>query len=189
MLIEWDQTVFEWINVGLSSSFLDYLLIPMRNKYTWIPVYVFIIAFAIFNHKIKGYYFVVFLILTVGLSDFVSNSLVKKTVQRPRPCHVLTAPKIDLKIKCGSGYSFTSNHATNHFALAMFLFLALGKSPVYKQRYLLFLWAALVAFAQVYVGVHYPIDILSGALLGSVIALIIFKLYHHFLKGFLQKYA
>ena len=189
MLIEWDQAIFEWINVGLSSSFLDHLLVPIRNKYVWIPLYIFIISFAVFNQKVKGYYFVLFLIFTVGLSDFVSNRLIKKTVQRPRPCHVLSAPDIDLKIRCGSGYSFTSNHATNHFALAVFLFLALAKTPVKKQRFLLLIWAGMIAIAQVYVGVHYPIDILCGAILGSILAIVTYAMYRRFSLGYLQKYA
>ena len=66
---------------------------------------------------------------------------------------------------CGSGYSFTSSHATNHFAIALFLVLLWGRKHPFL-RYLFPLWAASIALAQVYVGVHYPLDIFVGSLLG-----------------------
>ncbi len=90
-------------------------------------------------------------------------------MQRPRPCqNEALKEEVRLLVPCGSGYSFTSNHATNHFALAVFFAGTLG--VFFKRwRWLLFLWAALVAYAQVYVGVHYPLDVAAGALLGMTI--------------------
>jgi len=69
---------------------------------------------------------------------------------------------------CGSGYSFTSSHATNHFAFGVFVFLTMGK-VLGKWKWAFIFWAGSVAYAQVYVGVHYPLDVLSGAMMGSLI--------------------
>ena len=78
------------------------------------------------------------------------------------------------RVPCGSGYSFTSSHASNHFALSTFLFLALASWPLWV-RSLLMLWALNVAIAQVYVGVHYPFDVLMGSLTGMVIGWAVYR--------------
>lgn len=168
-----DLQLFEWINGAWSSDLLDALLIPLRNKYVWIPVYVFIIAFLLTNFRRQGYYLVIFLLITVGLADLVSNQVFKKNFERPRPCHVME--DVNLKVRCGSGYSFTSNHAANHFALSTFLLLLVGRRYRSLQIGLL-LWATSIAIAQVYVGVHYPTDVLAGGILGYLIA----RLTHYF---------
>jgi undecaprenyl-diphosphatase len=102
--------------------------------------------------------------------------LIKKAVERERPCQVdnLNAKS---RIHCGQGYSFPSSHATNHFGIAMFLFLLFS---IFSYRYLLFFWAGLISVSQVYVGVHYPSDILAGALLGLLIGFICYKLFDRF---------
>jgi undecaprenyl-diphosphatase len=174
MLHGLDLQLFEWINGAWSSDLLDAILVPLRNKYVWIPVYVFIIAFLLTNFRRRGYYLVIFLMITVGLADFVSNTGFKKNFERPRPCHVMQ--DVNLKVRCGSGYSFTSNHAANHFALSTFLLLLVGRRHRYLQIGLL-VWATSIAIAQVYVGVHYPTDVLAGGILGYLIARLTHYLY------------
>ncbi len=166
-IINWDIHWFEAINTGLSSAFLDAFLPWTREPLFWIPFYLFIIAFVIFNFGKKGYWFLLFLTLTVSSSDIVSSRLIKKNVERLRPCNDENVEVIK-RVRCGSGYSFTSSHATNHFAIASFLFSTLG---IYfkKHRGWLWLWAAVVSFAQVYVGVHFPLDIFFGGLIGAII--------------------
>jgi membrane-associated phospholipid phosphatase len=103
--------------------------------------------------------------------------VIKPTIQRVRPCNQVDMQKtVVLRVHCGGGYSFTSSHATNHFALAVFLIFAIGRH-FRRIAIPLLLWAASIAYGQVYVGVHFPLDILGGALLGTMIGGFIGILY------------
>lgn len=168
-LLNWDQTLFHLINIEWQNGFCDWLMPLLRNKFTWMPMYIFLVSFLVLNYKRKGLLLVILLCLSVGISDLLSSQLIKKTVQRERPCHVFEAPSdIQLLVNCGSGYSFPSSHAANHFTIAVLLSLILG--PLYRWiKIPLLLWAASISFAQVYVGVHFPLDILAGAIIGSLI--------------------
>lgn len=183
-----DTILFNFINQDLSSGLLDFILIPLRYQKFWIPFYVFIIGFFLLNRKHFHWISLLMVILTVGFSDTVSSKVVKPLVERPRPCHNNSGLEtVNIKVRCGGGYSFTSSHATNHFALATILFLIFGKRNR-KYTWYLFLWAGLVSLAQVYVGVHYPIDITCGALLGMSIGFICFNLYKMILKLYFKSY-
>ncbi len=136
----------------------------------WIPLYLFLLLLVTINFKKNAWWWVVFAAGTVILTDFVSSSIIKNNIIRLRPCnepgfaswiHVLVAYR-------PQSSSFTSSHAANHFGLAMFLFLTL-KSGFKKWPLLFFFWALSISFAQVYVGVHYPIDIICGGLIGILI--------------------
>ena len=91
--------------------------------------------------------------------------------------------EVNLLVPCGGGYSFTSSHATNHFAIATFLILTLGLIFKWIKLPLLF-WAASIAFGQVYVGVHYPLDIFFGAILGMSVGYFVFLLFLRFFGSF-----
>lgn len=168
-LLQWDAAVFQLINGGLSNPVFDALLPWFREKWFWMPLYVFIAAFLVLNFKRRGWILLFGFVLATGLSDFTSSTLVKKNVQRIRPCNdPAMLEKIHTRVPCGSGFSFTSSHAANHFAAAVFLIGIFGG----RLRWLgplALTWAGLIAFSQVYVGVHYPGDILFGAALGSLI--------------------
>lgn len=175
-LIQFDQNLFFTINHGLSNSFFDWLMPALRNRFFWTPLYLFIIIFSIRTYGKQGWIMILFLGLTFGCTDFISSSLIKPTVQRLRPCN---DPEIKSDVKnlidCGSGYSFPSSHASNHFGLAVFLIVMFFS----KWKLILpigLLWAASISFAQVYVGVHYPVDILAGAILGGMIGFIMGKI-------------
>jgi undecaprenyl-diphosphatase len=175
-LIQFDQNLFFTINHGLSNSFFDWLMPALRNRFFWTPLYLFIIIFFIRNYGKQGWILILFLILTFGFTDFFSSSILKPSVQRLRPCN---DPEIKSDVKnlidCGSGYSFPSSHASNHFGLAVFLIVMFFS----KWKLILpigLLWAASISFAQVYVGVHYPVDILAGAILGGIIGFIMGKI-------------
>ena len=168
-LISLDQEAFLAINQGLSNAFFDWLMPILRNRYTWAPLYLFIIVFCIRNYKRNGLYIIVFLLVTFGIADHVSSSVIKKSVERVRPCRDAEfKDHVNVLVRCSGGYSFTSSHAANHFAIAVALIMVFYR----RWKHILWLglsWAAVISFAQVYVGVHYPLDILSGALLGSTI--------------------
>lgn len=187
MLENLDISLFNYINQGLSSDFLDWVLVPIRYQKFWIPFYVFILAVLIFNIK-KHRWFSIFIILaTIGFSDIVSSHIIKPLVERPRPCHENSGMEnVILRVRCGSGYSFTSSHATNHFTTATILFLFFGGIRK-KWMYLLFVWAGTISIAQVYVGVHYPVDIFCGTLLGISIGTLGFYFYRIWKNNYLDK--
>lgn len=182
-LLAWDESLFHWINQGWSNHIMDVLMPLIRNKYFWIPLYLFIISFFAFNFGKKFWYFLVFGLLTIAICDNVSSKLIKETFERPRPCKTLE--EANILIHCGSGYSFTSTHATNHFGIGTFFLLVLA--PVMKRwKYLFWLWAGFVSLAQVYVGVHYPLDIFGGALVGMLVGLAMYSIYRRLTKAFVN---
>lgn len=179
-LLQFDRELFQLINGVWTNGFLDFLLPYWREKTTWIPLYLLLAGFAAWKFRLRGLYWIMALALCVGLADTASSKVVKPLVQRVRPCNE-PALQADLHrlIGCGSGYSFTSSHATNHFAVAVFIALTLG--AIYRRwRWPFYLWAASIAYAQVYVGVHYPGDVFFGALLGIIIGNIVAKTYLRF---------
>jgi len=168
-----DTALFLKINRELSNGFFDVLMPLLRNRFFWSPLYLFMIVFFIVQYKKQGYYLILGVLLTFGVGDMTSSRLIKPHAERLRPCNDprLSAQMIS-RVPCGSGYSFPSAHATNHFAIALFLI------SIFYRRWkailpLGLLWAASIAFAQIYVGVHYPIDTIVGALLGTCIGLLI----------------
>jgi len=172
-IINIDEFLFSFVNKSLSSDFLDAILIPIRHKLFWLPLYLFIIVFIALNYKRTKWWIYLFFGITILLSDTVSSKIIKKSVERIRPCHVQRLEPL-AKIPCSHGFSFTSSHATNHFAIGTFLFFLLS---FFKYRYLLFVWAGLISFAQIYVGVHYPFDVLTGGLIGIILGLLSFRMY------------
>jgi len=175
-IVELDKSLFHLLNAEWTNIVFDTVLPILRDKYFWLPVYIFIISFSVFNHGKKAYWFLIFLIATVGSADLISSEGIKKNVKRIRPCNDTELVEVRSLVCCGSGYSFTSNHATNHFALSFFLLGTIGLRKR-KVRLALVGWAILIAYAQIYVGVHYPIDVFSGAILGILIAKLFLWLY------------
>ncbi|MEM1320764.1 MAG: phosphatase PAP2 family protein [Bacteroidota bacterium] len=176
-LIQLDNVLFHWLNDGCANGLLDAVMPYWRSKYFWIPLYLFGASFLLINFGRKGLYYIFVAVLTIAMTDLSSSQLMKKSVKRPRPCHVMTeGSDLNLLVRCGGGYSFPSSHASNHFALAMFVGLTIGRRYAWL-RWGMLLWALSIGFGQIYVGVHYPLDILGGALLGSFIAWVMSLLY------------
>lgn len=168
-LLELDKYLFVLINQSWETDWQNFLLPWWRNKLFWIPLYIFLLFFLFQNLGRQAWYLIIGLVLTVIIADTLSSQVMKKTIRRPRPCHQVEEQlPVHLLIPCGSGYSFTSSHATNHFGVSGFLFFALGRW-LGRRPWWLVLWAASIAYAQVYVGVHYPLDVIAGGLLGWLI--------------------
>lgn len=169
-LLSWDHILFDLINQTLTNSLFDTVLPIMRDKYVWVPFYIFLIAYFNINYGLKGLAVTLMVILTITISDQTSSSLIKETVERLRPCkQEAIASEARLLIgHCGAGFSFTSSHATNHFALAGFIATLLGTRWGWVAP-AIYIWAFIVSYAQVYVGVHFPFDVLAGGILGTVI--------------------
>ncbi|MEN0050736.1 MAG: phosphatase PAP2 family protein [Bacteroidota bacterium] len=179
-ILAFDEAFFSLINQDLANPFLDAIMPYWREKTTWIPLYIviLIVSYLQFSWK-KALVFIFLLAGTVGIADQISSQWIKKSVQRSRPCNDPSVKdEVHLLVDCGSGYSFTSSHATNHFAIAFFIAFALF-STKRLWRILLFLWASIIAFGQVYVGVHYPLDVTAGALLGILIGYGILRLFRY----------
>lgn len=183
-LLAYDYYLFYLINHQCHNAFLDYLMPFARDQYFWSPIYLFLLTYLFFNYPRRTAWVVLLgAIVTLILSDQISASLIKPLVDRLRPCKdPEMASMVKLLIPCGSGRSFVSSHATNHFAIATFFSVLVAH---YRFTLLALAWAALVAYGQVYVGVHYPSDVLCGALLGVGIAAITVRATQYFL----QKYA
>lgn len=163
-----DTAVLIFVNRTIANPVFDAILPWMRQSILWIPFYLYLIVWGLMNMGKKKWWWVFAAILSVAISDQISSGFIKNTVQRIRPCRdPEVLPQILLRLDhCSGAFSFTSSHAANHFSLAMFVFISLGCVVSPKILRWMFAWAGLISFAQVYVGVHYPLDIIFGTLVG-----------------------
>jgi len=178
-LTEWlygiDVTLFRWGNEALANPVGDWFFVFITEVKNWYVIYAIALISLMWFGKKKGVVTVLLLALVILLSDQISSFVVKPLFDRLRPCHVLD--NVRLLVGCGGGKSFTSSHATNNFAMAVLI----GHFWP-RAKWWLLIWAALVAFSRVYVGVHYPSDLLGGAVLGSLIALAVAFGYEYVVK-------
>lgn len=164
-----DEQLFKSIHVTCANNVFDSVMPFFRNPYFWAPLYLYLLVFMWMKHKVKGLLWCLFFLLSFAFADFISASIIKPIVARIRPCNDDSLPFLIRDIVgCGSGYSFPSTHASNHFALSFFIIFTLAKSRIWIIALCIF-WASLVCIAQIYVGVHYPFDTLAGAILGLMI--------------------
>ena len=171
-LLQLDQQIFFFINQSLRNSFFDLIMPYARDKNCWIPLYVLIAGYFIFKYRWKSIIVLLAAGITVLLTDQMASSVIKPAVHRLRPCNDPSVlPHVHLLVDCGSGFSFVSSHAANHFGIAVLLILLLRKRFWWITPIAIF-WATLICFAQVYVGLHYPLDMMGGASLGIVIGII-----------------
>ena len=179
-LIQADRTLFELINQEWTNPLLDGLMPFLRNQFTWVPVYFFLLLFGYFNFRQRLLPWIGFFLLTFALTDMISAQFFKEYIQRPRPCwDNFTSAHVRMLIPCSHAYSFVSSHAANHFGIAIFLFGTL--STFFKKHlWIVFLWAFLVSSAQVYVGAHFPGDVIGGCFLGLIIGYLTMKIFNKY---------
>lgn len=165
-----DQALFKLINGHWTNAYFDVFMPWMRTSEHWFPFYLVLVGYVFYRWGWKAWKWLVAVAITISLTDQVSSFIFKPFIHRLRPCAdpaMLTQVKL-LIPACPSSFSFTSSHAANHFSLAIFVFMTL--QPLFKKyTYLFFVWAGIISYAQIYVGVHYPLDVLAGALLGIII--------------------
>lgn len=185
-IISWDEQLFLFLN-NLGTERWDGFWMFVTNKLSWIPLYI-VLAYLLYKQ-----FGAKKLLITLGLTglmvlcaDQISHYYKDTLVQRLRPCfneNIFEQMRL-VKDSCGGKYGFFSGHATNHFAIAIFLGLIF--KSVRKRGYfpVLFLWASMIAFSRVYIGVHYPLDIFSGALIGSLLGLLFFRFWEMAIRKF-----
>jgi undecaprenyl-diphosphatase len=159
---------------GIHAPWLDSVFTFISARFVWLPLYAYF-AWKLYK-ALPGRFLVrlVVIALLITASDQLASGVIKPLVQRPRPCHV---PELEGKLhlvdgNCGGPYGFVSSHAANTFALATFLWLLFSRRHGRAGWYPMFAWAAVVSYSRIYLGVHYPGDILCAALLGIVLGVL-----------------
>ncbi len=170
-----DTSIFLFLN-SLYSPFWDKVMWFISGRIEWIPLYLLLAGWVIYKFRWKSVAIIIFVALLVITSDRASVHLFKDVFQRLRPCKNIDLQHLVHLVNnyCGGKYGFVSSHAANTFALATFLSLTL-KNKIFS--FFIFSWAAVVSYSRIYLGVHYPGDILGGILLGIGLGLLFFQLY------------
>ncbi|MEP7165138.1 MAG: phosphatase PAP2 family protein [Ferruginibacter sp.] len=164
-----DKELFGLINGSWHNETLDVLMPFLRNSNSWMPLYLFLLVFALTNFKKNTWWWIFFAAGTVIVSNFISADIIKELIFRIRPCNdaELAGTARVLVTYRPQSSGFVSSHAANHFAMAAFFYYTL-KDFMGKWALLFFLWAFSICYAQVYVGVHFPIDVICGGVIGFV---------------------
>ena len=185
-----DHELFLFLN-GLHVGWLDPVMTFISSEMGWIPFYVILLYLVFKKLGWKGLLFVVIgVVVLITCSDQLSSHVFKPVFHRFRPCHdPLIQDLVHLPNgHCGGQYGFISSHACNTFALASFITLIMKK--FYKKiGLLMFIWAALVSYSRIYMGVHFPGDVLCGAAVGMILGFGIGHLLLMVMKKFQDKSA
>jgi undecaprenyl-diphosphatase len=174
-----DQQLFVYLN-SLGSENYDALWLIITKQTSWIPL--FLLLFYLIYKKLgtkQSLYLLLFIAILLVFTDQITNAF-KNGFQRLRPCN---NPEINSFIRVvlsRTSFSFFSGHAANTMAVATFLYLIFKKD--FNYFYLLFLWPFIFAYSRIYLGLHYPLDIIFGYLFGAILGFLMFKLYQIFQK-------
>ncbi len=179
MINELDTQAFLWLNSLHSDSF-DPIMAWITAKNSWILMYLLIIGIIIWKHKKNSIAMLLTIVISVAIADQFCSGLLKPLIHRLRPCHEPSLQNlVHLVGNCGGQFGFCSSHAANSFALATGLYLLFKNN--FKLVQLFFVWAIIVSYSRIYVGVHYPLDVLTGAGIGVLSTIICHKFYQYYL--------
>ncbi len=172
-----DTGLFLFLN-GFHSPFCDRVMWLISGKIEWLPLYLALAGWLVYKFRWRAVLVFIFAALLITASDQVSVRLFKEVFHRLRPCHNEEISSLVHLVKghCGGMYGFVSNHAANTFALATFTAL------IFRRRaysWCIFVWAVVVSYSRIYLGVHYPGDVLGGAVVGIAVGLLVYRLYEY----------
>lgn len=166
-LIQEDREAMVFLN-NLGSTGFDRFWILMSDKWIWIPLYAFFLFLLARNFKIKSLIFIlIFIALGITVSDQLAG-IFKHGIMRLRPCQDPSLEGMIREVQCGGPYGFYSSHASNAFFIATYMMMML-KRKYGIFPYFLFVWAAIVSYSRIYLGVHFPMDIVMGAVMGFLL--------------------
>jgi undecaprenyl-diphosphatase len=178
-MISWlnhiDTELFLFIN-GLHASWLDGLMWGFSQiSWLWIPLYAFLTAWIWIKYKIRSIPIILSFVILVILADQTASAILKPLIERLRPTHNDTLKGLVHIVNGYEGglYGFASSHAANTFAVALLFSMIIREKRIISP---LFTWALLVSYSRIYLGVHYPGDVLGGFVIGAVYAFLIYKL-------------
>ncbi|MFH1319869.1 MAG: phosphatase PAP2 family protein [Bacteroidota bacterium] len=174
-----DTQLFLFLN-SFHNDLWDTVMYFMSDKYFWAPLYALLLVLISIKLGWKRLLLILPLIALLILLSDQGSVLLKNIFQRYRPCHNLIIADLVHTIngKCGGQFGFVSSHAANTFALAVFVGMLLRKRLKWMFAFML-LWASLVSYSRIYTGVHYPADVLGGALVGGVLGFLLVKGYFY----------
>ena len=176
----WDEELLLVIN-GTHTLWLDEAMLAITGNLVWLPLYIalLVVVFRKFGWKVA----VIILLSTavvITLTDQISVNAFKERFLRLRPCHEeYLMEQLHMAKNCGGQYGFVSSHATNTFGVAIFLAALLRN---WWLSLLLVSWALVVSYSRIYLGVHYPLDMIGGAMLGSMIGFLSFLVFRYAIK-------
>ena len=172
-----DTDLFLFLN-GLHTSWLDKVMIAVTQMWVWIPLYLLLIYWTVKQFGKRCWWIFLAVGIVVLCSDQLSAHVCKPLFQRLRPCYNTDLQDLIYLPKgmAGGRYGFVSSHAANTFAVAAFLTPALSKNRNWIGI-VLYLWAFISSYSRIYLGFHYPGDIICGSLLGILIGLILWKVF------------
>ncbi|HET9054311.1 MAG TPA: phosphatase PAP2 family protein [Cyclobacteriaceae bacterium] len=185
-LLELDRRIFIELNSSFRNPFVDQLMMFLSTTYAWIPLHLFLLYLLVRNYRKQTWLILLAIGLTILLADQITSSIMKPFFERLRPSHEPSlAEQVFLVNKYRGGrFGFASSHAANTFGIATLMWLVLRMYRPWIS--LLFAWALLVGYTRIYLGVHYPGDILVGFLIGWICALAAYYLLIY-VRTFLEK--